>query len=141
MLLIDVNVFINAHRTDSSHHEPCARWLSVRLAGDEPIGVSELVLSSVVRIVTNHRIFTNPTSTETALDFCAAMLAAPASTVVNPGPRHWAVFDSLCRRVHARANVVPDAYLAALALEHGATFITLDSAFRHFPGLKVAPPG
>ena len=141
MLLADVNVFIHAHRADGAHHQTCDRWLTAHLAGDEPVGLSELVLSAFVRIVTNHRIFVNATPTDIALDFCAAVLAAPASTVLRPGPRHWRIFDALCRLVHARGNVVPDAYLAALAAEHGATLVTLDAGFRRFPGLKVQVPG
>lgn len=141
MLLADVNIFIHAHREDSPHHALCDRWLRSHLGGGEPLGLSELVLSSFVRIVTNHRIFVNATPTETALDFCAAMLAAPASAVVRPGPRHWAIFDALCRRVHARANVVPDAYLAAQALEQGARLVTLDAGFHRFPGLRIELPG
>lgn len=140
MLLADVNVFIYAHRADSARHMEFARWLDAHLDGAEPFGVSELVLSSVVRIVTNHRVYVDPTPTDVALDFCAAVIAAPASVVVRPGPRHWGIFDSLCRQTHVRANVVPDAYLAALVLEHGARLVTLDAAFRRFAGLRVEAP-
>ena len=141
MLLADVNVFIYAHRADSARHAEFVSWLNARLDGDEPFGVSELVLSSVVRIVTNHRIFLDPTPTGIALDFCASVLAARAAVVVRPGARHWGIFDSLCRRTSVRANVVPDAYLAALAIEHGATLVTSDAAFRRFAGLRVEEPG
>lgn len=140
MLLADVNIYVHAHRADTDHHEDAAAWLSARLRAPEPFAVSELVLSAFVRIVTNHRIFVDPTPTGTALDFCAAVLNAPASVIVRPGPRHWAIFDRLCRQAKARANVVPDAYLAALAIEHGADWVTLDAGFRRFSGLRVEAP-
>lgn len=141
VLLADVNVFIYAHRAESARHAEFAGWLHARLDGDEPFGVSELVLSAVVRIITNHRIFLDPTPTGVALDFCAGVLASPAAVVVRPGARHWGIFDSLCRQTSVRANVVPDAYLAALAIEHGATLATTDAAFRRFAGLRVEAPG
>lgn len=140
MLLADVNVFIGAHRYDSARADEHASWLSARLAGPEPFGVSELVLSSFLRIVTNHRIFHDPTSPTVALQFCQEVLTAPAAVRVLAGPRHWAIFSKLCSQLGARGNVVPDAYLAALAIEHGATWITHDRGFARFPGLRWSTP-
>lgn len=140
MLIADVNIFVYAHRADTVRHAELSSWLDGHLNGGEPFGVSELVLSSLVRIVTNHRVFVDPTPIDIALDFCATVLAAPASLAVRPGPRHWVIFDSLCRRPNVRANTVPDAYLAALALEQGATLATLDAGFRRFDGLRVETP-
>lgn len=90
-------------------------------------------------INTNHRIYMDSTSPEAGLEFCRAVLSAPASVPVRPGLRHWEIFNNLCRRVRARANTVPDAYLAALAIEHGATLITTDRGFSRFPGLRTEP--
>ena len=141
MLLADVNVFVNAHRGDTTHHRLCDGWLASHLGGPETVGLNEMVLCSFVRIVTNPRIFVDPTPADVALDFCAAVLSAPGAQVVSPGPRHWRAFDALCRTLRLHGNAVPDAYLAALALEHGATLVTLDAAFRRFPGVRVAAPG
>ena len=142
MLLADVNVFVYAHRPDSPRHDQMRDWLAQVLAGDEPFGVSEAVLASFVRIVTHHRVFRDPTPPEVALEFCAAVLAAPATVPVRPGARHWALFDQLCRTVGARGNIVPDAFLAALAIEQGATWMTTDPGFARFPGLRwQLPPG
>ena len=140
MLLADVNVYIYARRRDSERHEAYRTWLEERLGGDEPFGVSELVLSAFVRIVTNHRVFKNPTPPKAAIEFCEAVLAAPAAVPLRPGPLHWPIFAKLCRQLQARGNSVPDAYLAALAIEHGATWVTVDSAFARFPGLRVQRP-
>ncbi|MDQ3716380.1 MAG: type II toxin-antitoxin system VapC family toxin [Actinomycetota bacterium] len=140
MLLPDVNVCICAMRRDAEHHVPLSQWLSARLTGEEPVGISELVLSSLVRITTNHRIFGQPSTPEQAMDFCAALRAAPTAVAVRAGPRHWSIFERLMTQTRARANDVPDAYLAALALEQGATWVTRDRGFARFPGLRVQDP-
>ncbi|MHB1526510.1 MAG: TA system VapC family ribonuclease toxin [Candidatus Dormibacteria bacterium] len=140
MLLADVNVYVYAHRRESDRHQEYRAWLEERLSGDEPFGVSELVLSSFVRIVTNHRVYREPTLPEAAIEFCEVVLAAPAAVPLRPGPSHWSIFAGLCRQLRARANSVPDAYLAAMAIEHGVTWVTLDAGFTRFPGLLVQKP-
>jgi toxin-antitoxin system PIN domain toxin len=140
VLLADVNVYLYARRRESARHEEYRAWLEERLTGPEPFGVSELVLSAFLRIVTNHRIYKDPTPPEAAIDFCETVLAAPAAVPVRPGARHWPIFVNLCRCVRARANLVPDAYLAALAIEHGATWVTVDHGFARFPGIRMLRP-
>ncbi len=140
MLLADVNVFLYARRRESPRHHEHREWLQDQLSAPEPFGVSELVLSSFLRIVTNHRIYKDPTPPQAACEFCDAVLSAPAAVALRPGPRHWRIFAGLCDVVGARANVVPDAYLAALAIEHSATWVTADRGFARFPGLRIARP-
>ncbi len=140
MLLADVNAFVYAHRRDSHHHDEYRSWLSAALGQAEPFGVSELVLSAFLRIVTNHRVYREPTPPEVALGFCDQVMAGPAAVRVRPGPDHWGLFVEACRVVGARGNVVPDAYLAALAVEHGATWLTTDRGFARFPGLRWRHP-
>lgn len=140
MLLVDVNVLLYARRRDSERHDTYRGWLEERLAGPEPLGISELVLSAFLRIVTNHRVYREPTAPEAALEFCGVVLGAPAALALRPGPRHWSLFTSLCRETRARGNVVSDAYLAALAIENGATWITVDRGFARFPHLRWAHP-
>jgi toxin-antitoxin system PIN domain toxin len=140
VLLADVHIYLYARRRESAHHERYKSWLEERLGGPEPFGVSEAVLASFIRIVTNHRVYLEPTPPEAALDFCQVVLEAPAAVPIRPGQRHWPIFKDLCRAVRARANIVPDAYLAAVAIEHGATLITLDQGFARFPGLRVSSP-
>jgi toxin-antitoxin system PIN domain toxin len=140
MLLPDVNVCVYAIRADSPGHEAYRAWLDNALTGDEPVGMSELVLSGVVRLITNHRVFRQPSSTREALESCRALRSAPAVIPLRPGPRHWEIFESLCTEGGARANAVPDAYHAALAIENGATWITTDRGFARFPGLRWRRP-
>jgi len=140
VLIADVNIYVYAFRRESPRHEEYREWLAEALAGAELIGISELVLSGFLRIVTNHRIFVEPSTPEAALNFCDAVLQAPSATRVRPSERHWTVFTDLCRTVRARANVIPDAYHAALAIEHGATWVTTDRGFARFPGLRWTEP-
>ena len=140
MLLADVNVFLYAHRPESPRHDEHRRWLESALTGLEPFGVSEAVLASFLRITTHPRVYREPSPTDVALTFCEAVRAAPSAVTVAPGPRHWQLFSDLIASAGARGNLVPDAYLAALALEHGATWITTDRGFARFPGLRWATP-
>lgn len=140
MLLADVNVLLYAHRPDSARHDEYRMWLQEALVGAEPFGVSELVLSSFVRICTHHRVYREPTPPDVALDFCAAVLAAPSAVRLRPGPGHWPLFVSLVRDAGARGNHIPDAYLAALAIEHGATWVTTDRGFARYPRLRWMSP-
>lgn len=140
MLIADVNVFLYAHRPESAQHDKHRQWLDDAVHGTEVFGVSEAVLSSFLRITTHHRVYLEPTPPEVAVAFCEAVLRGPAVVRVRPGPEHWHIFTSLLQTSGARGNVVPDAYLAALAMEHGATWITTDRGFARFPGLRWRTP-
>lgn len=133
MLFLDVNVLVGAQRNDDSPGAAEARaWLTQALAGHEQIGVAEMVLSSMVRIVTHPRIFSSPSTPAQAIEFADALLAAPRVSVVRPGGRHWEIFRDLVTMHRLRANDIPDAYLASLALEIGATVVTADRGFARF---------
>lgn len=140
MLLFDVNVCVYAIRKDTPDHAGYRSWVSETLNGDEPVGISDLVLSGVIRVITNHRIFEQPSTTQQALDSCRALRSGPAAVPLRPGERHWEIFESLCRDTSAKGNAVPDAYHAALAIENGATWITTDRGFARFPGLRWRHP-
>ena len=140
MVLPDVNVLIYAHRGDAPEHARYARWLEDVARGDAAFGLSELVLSAFLRVVTHPRIFAPPTPLADALAFVEGLRERPNSAPIAPGPRHWDLFTSLCRRADARGNLVPDAYLAALAIESGSEWITTDRGFARFPGLRWRHP-
>lgn len=140
MLLLDVNICIYAMRRDAPEHAAVSDWLTPLLTAAEPVGISDLVLASLVRITTNHRVYAEPSTPAQAMDFCTALRDAPAAVPVRSGPRHWSIFDRLVSLTRARANDVSDAYLAALALEQGATWITRDQGFARFPGLRTFDP-
>jgi len=137
MDLPDVNILINAFRPDLEHHRLCRDWIESKVSGESRFGISTLVLSGFVRIVTNSRIFANPNTTEEALGFAEAISAQPNCVIVNPGELHWNLFAGLCREHGVVGNLVPDAYFAALATEHSCCWVTMDRDFRKFKKLKV----
>jgi toxin-antitoxin system PIN domain toxin len=140
MLLVDVNVLVHAHREDAPDHRRYRSWLEALLRGEEAFAVSDLVLSGFLRIVTHPRVFDPPSSLEAALEFAEQVRSAPRCAVLIPGPRHWEIFARLCRRIGARGNLVPDAFLAALAIDSGSEWMTADRGFARFPGLRWRHP-
>jgi toxin-antitoxin system PIN domain toxin len=138
--LADVNVLLQAFRRDSPEHVRCHAWLDGILRGDSPFGVSPQVLSSVVRITTHTGFQGKPETPASALAFCRDLLERPHSITVLAGPGHWEIFRDLCIRTGARGNLVPDAWFAALAIEHGCEWISLDRDFARFPGLRWREP-
>ncbi|MFT4188966.1 MAG: PIN domain-containing protein [Aeromicrobium sp.] len=141
MLFPDVNILIHALRPDAdAQAEAVADWFEQQLNAHETIGISELVLSAAARIVTRPGVFATATTPEQFMQFADALLAAPVVQVVRPGPRHWAVFGDLVRGHRLRGNDIPDAYLASLSIEVGATFVTRDRGFRRFDALRTLDP-
>ena len=140
MILLDVNVLVYAHRKDAARHDEYRAWLENALTGAQPYGLSDLVLSGFLMVVTHPRVFRDPTPVAEALAFVDAVRDRSNRVRVEPGPRHWDIFRELCRRAEARGNLVPDAYLAAMAIESGAEWITTDGDFRRFAGLRARHP-
>ena len=141
MLLPDVNVLLYAHRKDGHpEHVRYAAWVTALATGVEPFALSVLVLTGVVRIATNPRIFPRPSTLAEVLAFTSELIRQPMARLVGPGPRHWELVTELCRRSGATAKLVADAAHAAVALEHGCTFVTTDSDFGRFPSLRWRHP-
>jgi uncharacterized protein len=140
VILVDVNVLVYAHREGADDHGRYADWLDEQRRAPAAFGVSELVLSGFVRVVTHARVFDPPSPTPVALEFADALRSQPNSVSVAPGHRHWRIFTELCRASGAKGNLVPDAYLAALAIESGSEWITTDRDYTRFPGLRWRHP-
>ena len=140
MVLIDVNILVYAHRPDATNHLAYRRWIEELVNSDQTYGMSETVLAAVVRIVTHPKIYHFPTPLEEALSYASDLRRRPNCVIVAPGPRHWETFERLCRAVGAKGNLVPDAYLAALAIESGSEWITADRDYSRFPGLRWRHP-
>ena len=140
MILTDVNVLVYAFRRDAAHHRACRSWLTEVVQGDARFGMSPLALSAVVRLTTQARIYEQPSTLEEALGFCEYLLGQPHCEVVHPGERHWSIFMRLCREADIRGARATDAWYAALAIEHGCTWITCDRDFARFPGLQWQSP-
>ena len=135
-----MNLLAYAYREDAPRHAGYRLWLDRLVNGPEALAVSTLVLSGFLRVVTHPRVLSPPSPIGHALAFSAAPLCAPGCVMVEPGPRHWIIFQDLCRDVDARGNLVPDAFLAALAIESGCEWITTDRDFARFPGLRWSHP-
>lgn len=140
MRLADVNVLVYAHREDAPNHAACRDWLEALINGPESFGISELVLSGFLRVVTHPKVFTRPSPLDDALAFAEQLRSRPNSVAVAPGARHWAIFQSLCVDAGTKGNLVADAYLAAMAIESGCEWITTDRDFSRFKGLRWRHP-
>jgi len=141
MILPDVNVLLYAFRKDVTQHAVCRPWLDRVITGDAAFAVSRQVLSAVVRISTGARAYAVPSTLEEAFGFCRDIVDQPHCRVVEPGERHWPIFERLCRDTGTSGPRVTDAWLAALAIEHGCEWVTLDRDFARFPELKWSVPG
>lgn len=136
MILPDVNVLVYAYRQDASHHVQSRDLLNSIIQGDSRFGMSKLVLSAFVRVVTNARTHASPTPLDRAFAFCDQILENPACVVLEPGDRHWAIFRRLSLETGTRGSKITDAWFAALAIEWGCEWITFDRDFARFPELK-----
>jgi toxin-antitoxin system PIN domain toxin len=140
VILPDVNIIVHAFRSDSSDHELCRIWLDGVLNGDARYGLSPQVLSSVVRITTHPKIFIEPSVHDEVFQFCNLLLDQPHCVIIQPGSHHWQIFMRLCTAADARGNLVTDAWFAALAIEAGCEWITLDRDYARFSELQWRVP-
>lgn len=139
MILVDANVLVYAHVASFAQHERARAWLDERLNGASPVGLPWPSLLGFIRLVSNLRIFERPLAVSQAWDQAAAWLDCPVAWVPGPTDRHREVLGPLLAHT-GRATLVPDAHLAALALEHGLTLCSTDGDFARFPGLRWENP-
>jgi toxin-antitoxin system PIN domain toxin len=140
MMLPDVNVLIYAFRQETPYHSVCRAWLDRTVLGDARFGVSPLALAAVVRITTQSRSMQIPSTIDDAFGFCDDILGQPHCQVVEPRERHWGIFKRLCIETETRGRRVTDVWYAALAIEWGCEWVTMDRDFTRFPGLKWSIP-
>ena len=140
MRLVDVNVLVYAFREDAPRHAEYRDWVRGLLASNQGYATSDHVLSGFLRVVTHPRVFHPPTPIAAALAFADAFRHRPTAVPLAPGGRHWDLFVRLCRDADVRGNLVPDAWLAALAIEWGCEFVTADRDYARFPELRWRHP-
>lgn len=140
MILADVNVLVYAHRQDLPQYDRFSAWLGEEVESGRSFALCDASLTGFLRIVTNGRVFTDPTPLDVALRSIEELREHPGARHIGPGARHWEIFTELCSVVGARGNDVPDAYLAALAIESGSELVTADRGFGRFPGLRWSNP-
>lgn len=136
MRIVDANVLLYAVNSDSAHHATAVEWLDDALAQPATVGFSLGVVLAFLRISTHRAVFERPLGPDEAIDTCRAWLSQPPAVMVEPTARHLDVLAGLLVSAGTAGNLVSDAHLAALAIEHAAELVTFDADFGRFGGLS-----
>ena len=140
MIIPDINLLLYAYDSDSPFHAKAAAWWQDCLSGTEPVRLPQVVVFGFVRIATNARVFQNPMTPAEASGHVRSWLSQPFAQILEPGPDHTNQVLNLLEKLGTAGNLVTDAQIAALALEHGAVLHTADTDFLRFPGLRWFNP-
>jgi toxin-antitoxin system PIN domain toxin len=140
LILPDVNVLIAIHREDVDVHEPMVRWFAGHVEAGRPFLLADAAVAGFLRIVTHPGIYDPPSSLAEAVAFVDVLRSYPECRPVSAGNGHWRLLVELLTDANGRGNLVPDAHLAALAAEHGASVATRDRDFRRFRGVASFDP-
>jgi hypothetical protein len=138
--LVDANVLLYAVNTDAEHHDISRAWLDEALSGAATVAFSWIALLAFVRLATMTGLFPRPLSLDQAMDRVDAWLGAPPSVVLEPTAAHGRIMRTVLRSVGVGGNLVNDAHLAALAIEHRAVVVSFDNDFTRFDDLKWERP-
>ena len=140
MKLVDANVLLYAVNRDAPQHASARDWLDEALSGGARVAFCWVVLLAFLRLSTNGQIFDEPLSVSEAIAQAEDWLAQPAAVVVEPTARHLGVVQQLLAPLETGGNLVNDAHLAALAVEHRCTVVSYDTDFLNFDGVKLQTP-
>lgn len=140
MILPDVNLLVYAYDRGAPAHASARRWWEALLNGTGAVGVPWSVAFGYIRIMTNPRVRAVPITAASAIADVRTWLARPTVSLLEPGPRHLEILDSLLTQAGAAGNLVTDAHLAALAIEHQCEIHSNDTDFARFPGLRWSNP-
>ena len=141
MKIPDANILLYAYITSFEQHYNAKTWLEMTLSeGNEMIGLSWQVITAFIRIGTNPRVFSVLFKVKEAIEKLEELFEHPLVEIVSPGAKHWEIFSEILEKEQVTANLVMDAHLAALAIEHGAVLATTDRDFARFSKLKVINP-
>jgi uncharacterized protein len=138
--LVDANVLLYAVNSSALHHERSRRWLDGALSGGDTVAFAWIALLAFLRLSTKRELFPAPLTVEQAMDRVDAWLGAAPAVVVEPTPRHATIVRSLLSPLGAGGNLVSDAHLAALAVEHRCGIVSFDNDFSRFPNVRWEPP-
>ena len=140
MILVDVNILLYAEDSSSPHHTMVRPWWDALMSGSDVAALCWHSLNGFLRVATQPKIFTQPLTPAAACVKVRGWLNHPNACLVNPGPRHWMEYEKLIAATAATGNLLMDAHLAALAIEHGIGLASCDTDFARFPGLHWINP-
>jgi toxin-antitoxin system PIN domain toxin len=140
MILVDANLLLYATDDFSEPHLRAQKWWQAQLSGSETVCLCWPVLKAFMRIGTNHRLQRRPQTLAEAIPLVQSWLDQPCVKIIQPTEQHWTIFQQMLRRGGATANLVSDAHLAALAVEHNCVLQSTDGDFARFRGLKWKNP-
>lgn len=140
MNCVDVNVLVYAHRLDLPEQRAYGPLLEGLANGGEPLGLPDAVLAGFLRVITNRRVFVDPTPAADAWAMARSLVDAPAAMLLRPGQRHWDIFRGLAEDAGAGGNDLADAYLGAYAVENNAVWISADRGFARFREVRWRHP-
>ena len=140
MIIVDANLLLYAVNEDASHHTAARAWLEAAVSGTETVGLPWLVLLAFLRLATRNGLFQKPLTVDAAFEVIADWTQQPAVTIPEPTTRHLQIMRELVSPLGLAGNLTSDAYLAALAIEHGAELCSADSDFGRFARLRWRNP-
>lgn len=139
-MILDANVLLYAVNRRAERHQEAASWLADQLSGARRVGFTWQTISAFLRVVTHPRLFARPLDPRTAWGQVTEWLQAPVAWIPEPGPEYASILGTLLTEHDVRGNLVPDAALAALAIEHGVTLASADTDFARFRELRWENP-
>jgi uncharacterized protein len=140
VILVDANILLYAEDQLNPQHEIARGWWDAQLSGVSPVCLCWSVLCAFIRIGTSHRVFERPLTLNQAIARVQSWLDQPCTRLIYPTERHWTVLQPLLIGGQALGNLVSDAHLAALAVQHGCELMSTDGDFARFPKVKWTNP-
>lgn len=140
MILVDANLLLYAEDSLSEQHTRARVWWDEQLSGSEPVGLCWPVINAYIRIGTNARLHRRPLTLKEAAERVDEWFSQPCVCILQPTDQHWAIFQKMLSAGNAVGNLVSDAHLAALAVEHNCVLCSTDADFSRFRGLKWKNP-
>lgn len=140
MILPDTNLLIYAYNSDAPQHATARAWVERHFSGAELVALTWATLGGFLRVCTNRSILEKPLRLSRAVAIIDEWLAQPSIRIIRPGEQHWPILRKLFLHINLGGNLVTDAHLAALAIEHDCVLYSTDTDFARFPGLRWRNP-
>ncbi len=141
MIITDINILVYAFRSETPQHSSTRDWLEGVRRSPELFGLPDTVLTGFLRVVTNRKVFSEPAEMPEALSLTSTLQQSPNYRTIHPSSAAWDQFAAFAARdPYVVGNLVPDAWLASIAISSGARLATADAGFARFERLKWFNP-